>query len=294
LESIKTGIKAYYIDMFQIVEKRELGPKIKLMKVAAPLVAAKSKPGQFIVIRVDEEGERIPLTIADNDTTSGTITMVFLEVGKTTTQLGQLDVGNHILDVVGPLGIPAEIKNHGTVVTVGGGVGTAAVYPEARELKRVGNYVISIIGARSANLLVFENEMRNVSDELYITTDDGTKGHKGFVSDVLKTLINKGTRIDHVITIGPTIMMKVVADVTRPYNIKTTVSLNPIMVDGTGMCGACRVSVGGETKFTCVDGPEFDGHLVDFNLLMTRQRMYATQEKVAVQMLEEECRAKGK
>lgn len=264
----------------EIVVKKELAPSIKLMVVYTPLVARKFKPGQFVIVRVCEEGERIPLTIADAD--NDNITLVFQEVGKTTKMLGRLNVGDRILNLLGPLGRPTHIENYGHVCCVGGGVGVAALYPIAKALKEIGNRVTSIIGARTKDLIIFEDEMRRVSDELYITTDDGSKGERGFVTDVLKRLLEKNI-FDRVFAIGPAIMMKVVSDVTKTKNIKTIVSLNPIMIDGTGMCGGCRVIVGGETKFACVDGPGFDGHLVDFNHLLLRLKMYEKQEKEVMQ-----------
>ncbi len=278
--------------MYKIARKMELGPNVKLMEIEAPLIAKKQKPGQFVVLRVHENGERIPLTITESNNERGTITLIFQEVGKTTRQLGQLNVGDAIPDLVGPLGVPAEIKDFGTVVVVGGGAATAVAYPEARELKKAGNKVLTIIGARTKDLIILEEQMKACSDELYITTDDGSKGHHGVVTDVLKQLIEKGTKIDFVVAIGPAIMMKVVAETTRPYKIKTVASLNPIMVDATGMCGVCRVSVGGQTKFACVDGPEFDAHLVDFDLLMARQRMYLDKERASLEKWEKECRIK--
>ena len=268
----------------QIIRKEELAPNIKLFEIDQPLIARKVQPGQFVVIRHNEKGERIPLTVADYDRDRGTITIIFQEVGKSTYQMGELNVGDTLLDVVGPLGQPSEIANYGTVVCIGGGVGIAPVYPITRALKAAGNHTIAIIGARTKELLFWEERFREIVHELYITTDDGSYGRKGFVSDELQRLIDDGYKIDRVWAIGPAIMMKVVCDVTRPHQIKTIVSLNPIMVDGTGMCGACRVEVGGETKFTCVDGPEFDGHLVDFDLLMKRQSIYKEQEKLALDL----------
>lgn len=268
--------------MYRIVAKKELAPDVKSLTIDASLIAKNARPGQFIIIRIDEKGERIPLTIADLDIQQGTITTIFLEVGKTTKQLGSLKRGDELADLAGPLGIPTEIEKYGRVICVGGGVGVAPLYLIAKALKEVRNNVISIIGARTKDLLIFEDEMRQVSDELYIATDDGSKGHHGFVTDVLQESISK-QKIDRVLAVGPTVMMRAVANVTKPHNIKTIVSLNPIMVDGTGMCGACRVTVGGETKFTCVDGPEFDAHLVDFEELMNRQRTYLEEEKVALE-----------
>ena len=272
--------------MYEIFEKEVISETVKLMKIKAPLVAKKAKAGQFIILRIDEKGERIPLTIADYDGKNGTVTIIFMEVGKTTKQLGTLDVGASILNFVGPLGHPSDIEKYGTVVMIGGGVGIAPLYPIVRALKQEGNYVISILGARNEKLLMLEKEIEELSDELYITTDDGSKGHKGFVSDILQKLIGEGRKIGMVMAIGPVIMMKVVANVTRPHKIKTLVSLNPIMVDGTGMCGGCRVSVGGEIKFACVDGPEFDGHLVDYDNLMLRNRRFICEE-------EESCKLAG-
>jgi ferredoxin--NADP+ reductase len=266
---------------FTILKKQELVPTIYLMDINAPRIAKKTQPGQFVILRIDETGERIPLTIADFDRKKGTITMIFQAVGKTTTKLSTLRTGDAILDFIGPLGNPSEIENGGTVILVGGGVGVAPIFPQARAFKEAGNKVISIIGARSANLLLWEDRMKEFSDELYITTDDGTKGHHGFVTDIVKKILESGTKVDRVIAIGPPVMMRAVAGVTKPFNVKTVVSLNSIMVDGTGMCGACRVLVGNETKFACVDGPEFDAHLVDFTLLMNRLSMYQPEEKLA-------------
>jgi len=272
--------------MYTILEKKVMSETVKLMKIEAPLVAKKALAGQFIILRIDEHGERIPLTIADYDRKKGTITVIFMEVGKTTKQLGKLKVGDGLLNFAGPLGTPSEIEKYGTVVCIGGGVGIAPLYPIVRELKKTGNYIISILGARNEKLLMLEKEIEENSDELHICTDDGTKGRKGFVSNVLQDLIDKKTKIDIVWAIGPVIMMKVVADLTKKYDLKTIVSLNPIMVDGTGMCGGCRVSIGGETKFACVDGPEFDGHLVDFDNLMLRNRRFICEE-------EEACKCSG-
>jgi len=279
-----TGYQNIYLDvttMYEILEKKILSETVKQMTIKAPLVATKAQPGQFIILRIDEKGERIPLTIADFDRKKGTVTIIFMEVGKTTRQLGELCQGDSLLNFAGPLGVPSEIKKYGTVVMIGGGVGIAPLYPIIKALKQMDNTVISILGARNEKLLLLENEINKFSDQVYITTDDGSKGHKGFVSDILQQLIDDKTSIDMVMAIGPVIMMKVVADVTRKYKIKTLVSLNPIMVDGTGMCGGCRVLVGGETKFACVDGPEFDGHLVDFGNLMLRNRRFLCEEDEA-------------
>ncbi|NLU50945.1 MAG: sulfide/dihydroorotate dehydrogenase-like FAD/NAD-binding protein [Syntrophomonadaceae bacterium] len=267
--------------MYAIVFREELAPKIKLFKIEAPEVARKARPGQFIILRIDEEGERIPLTIADYDTNAGTITIIFQEVGKTTELLGELREGDSILDFVGPLGCPSEIENFGTVVCVGGGVGVAPVYPIARALKEAGNRVVSIIGARTRDMLIWENEMRQISSELYVATDDGTAGRKGFVTDVLVDVLAR-EKVDKVVAIGPVVMMQAVCRVT-PETVPVTVSLNPIMVDGTGMCGACRVEVGDATRFACVDGPEFDGHQVNWELVLLRSRMFVDEERLAMQ-----------
>jgi len=270
--------------MYEILGKKIMSETVKLMKIKAPLVAKKAIAGQFIILRIDEKGERIPLTIADYDRKKGTVTVIFMEVGKTTKQLGTMKVGDFLLNFAGPLGQPSEIEKYGTVVCIGGGVGIAPLYPIVRELKKTGNYVISILGARNEKLLMLEKEIEEFSDELHICTDDGSKGQKGFVSDVLQKLIDYKKKIDIVWAIGPVVMMKVVANLTKKYEIKTLVSLNPIMVDGTGMCGGCRVSVGGETKFACVDGPEFDGHLVDFDNLMLRNRRFICEEEESCKM----------
>jgi len=267
--------------MYEILEKRALSDNVKLMKVKAPLVARKALAGQFIILRIDEEGERIPLTIADYNRKKGTITVIFMEVGKTTKQLGIMEVGDKLLNFAGPLGAASEIEKYGNCVMIGGGVGIAPLYPIVRELKKAGNHVISILGARNKSLLMLEKEIEEFSDELHICTDDGSKGKKGFVSNVLQEIIDSGKKIDIVWAIGPVIMMKVVAELTKKYDIKTMVSLNPIMVDGTGMCGGCRVTVGGEIKFACVDGPEFDGHKVDFDNLMLRNRRFLKEEEHA-------------
>ncbi len=265
----------------EIVEKRQLAPSITLFKIYTPDIVRKAKPGQFVVLRADDYAERIPLTIADFDRETDLLTVIFQVVGSSTQKLDRFQQGDTILDVVGPLGKPSHLEKFGTVVCVGGGVGVAPVYPIAKALYQMGNNVINIIGSRSKEMLILEDEMKAISSELYVTTDDGTYGHHGFVTDILKKLIADGTKIDLVIGIGPVIMMKAVADVTRPHNLKTVVSLNTIMVDGTGMCGCCRATVGGETKFVCVDGPEFDGHKVEFGELMLRGRMYNREERRA-------------
>jgi len=260
----------------------------------APEIAEKAQAGQFVILRLDEVGERFPLTLVDWDKRKGTITLIFLEVGVSTEKLGLLQEQDTIMDIVGPLGKPSEIKKYNLVCVVGGGVGTASAYPIARAFKEAGSRVISINGAKTANLLILEDELGRVSDELHISTDDGTKGQKGFVSDVLKKLIGKGYKFNVVYAIGPTVMMRAVAETTRPYNIKTIVSLNPIMVDGMGMCGACRVTIGGSTRFACVDGPEFDAHQVDFGELLKRQMAYLSEEKMALQHMQERRCACGK
>jgi ferredoxin--NADP+ reductase len=274
---------------YKIIEKYEMVPTIHLMKIHAQNVAKAAKPGQFIILRIDETGERIPLTIADYDAKEGSVTIIFQEMGKTTKQLATLNAADDIQDFVGPLGKPADIKKLGTIVLVGGGVGVAPIYPQAKAYRDAGNRVISIIGARSADLLILEDEMRSVSDELYITTDDGTKGHHGFVTEVVKQLLESGNDIARIVAIGPPVMMRAVAGVTAPFDVETIVSLNPIMIDGTGMCGGCRVSVGGETKFACVDGPEFDARLVDFDLLMSRLGLYRSEEAQALEKYESGC-----
>ncbi|HDO42393.1 MAG TPA: sulfide/dihydroorotate dehydrogenase-like FAD/NAD-binding protein [Candidatus Bathyarchaeota archaeon] len=270
---------------FMVLSKKELAPQIKRIVVSAPLIAKKAKAGQFVILRVDERGERFPLTLVDWNPDKGTITLIFQEVGVSTRKLGKLNSGDYIEDIVGPLGNPTEIDKYGHVAVVGGGVGTALIYPWVRSLKKAGNHITTIIGARSANLLLLERELSELSDEIYISTDDGTKGVKGFTSDVLKSLLEKGEKFNLVMAAGPVPMMRAIAEVTRPYGIKTIVSLNPIMVDGTGMCGGCRVTVGGETKFACVDGPEFDAHKVDFRELMNRLRTYQEEERIAFQRL---------
>ncbi|MBI5642512.1 MAG: sulfide/dihydroorotate dehydrogenase-like FAD/NAD-binding protein [Deltaproteobacteria bacterium] len=271
--------------MFEIIEKIELAHTVYQYKIKAPLIAKKRKAGQFVVLRLNEQGERIPLTIVNSDEKEGTITIIVQEVGKSTAMLGDMTVGDSILDVVGPLGHPTHIENFGIAICVGGGIGTAPVLPIAKAMKDAGNKVISIIGARNKSLLILEKEMREVSDELHITTDDGSYGHHGFVTQVLQRFIDEGMKIGCVVGIGPVPMMRAVSNVTKPYGITTMVSLNPIMVDGTGMCGACRVSIAGKNRFVCVDGPEFNGHEVDFDELMLRNRSYLKEEKMAMEEL---------
>lgn len=269
--------------MNEILELKKLAPEINLLKLNVPLITQKAKAGQFVVLRINEEGERIPMSITDLNTETGILTIIFQEVGKTTAHLAILKKGDVLADVVGPLGIPTHMKNFGTCVCVGGGIGIAPIHFVAKTLKQAGNKVISIIGARSKNLLILEEEMRNLSDELLISTDDGSYGHHGFVTDLLTQLLSKKVKVDFIMAIGPVVMMRAVCKVTAPWGIKTVVSLNPIMVDATGMCGACRVTVGGKTKFACVDGPDFDGHQVDFDELIKRQAMYLKQEKIAME-----------
>lgn len=267
--------------MSKIIEKINLSENVVKMVLEAPVISQKRKAGQFIILKVDEKGERIPLTIVDSDAQAGTITIIFQVVGKTTAVMAKMKAGDTIQDVQGPLGNPTEIENYGRVVCIGGGVGVGVVYPVTAALKKAGNEVISIIGSRTKDLLILEKEMGSISDRLIVATDDGSYGFHGFVSQVLQEMIDKREKIDRVFAIGPVPMMKVICDVTRPHGIKTIVSLNSIMVDATGMCGACRVSVAGKTKFTCVDGPEFDGHEVDFKLLADRLKMYCDSERQA-------------
>ena len=267
--------------MYKIVRKEILNPTVTLMEVLAPFVAKKAEPGQFIILRVDEKGERIPLTIADYDREKGTITIIFQIVGGSTIKLNALNENDYIHDFVGPLGVPTHTEGLKKVAVVGGGVGCAIAYPVAKKLHELGCIVHSIIGFRNKDLVILENEFNNVSDKLFIMTDDGSKGEKGVVTSPLKQLIESGENYDEVIAIGPLIMMKFVVDTTKPHNVKTVVSMNPIMIDGTGMCGGCRLTVGGKTKFACVDGPDFDGFLVDFDEAISRSRSYTEFEKHA-------------
>lgn len=264
--------------MYKIVRKSELAPKIKLFEVAAPDIAAKANPGQFVIVKTCENGERVPITLVNADTKKGTITFVFNEVGKTTRQLGLLNEGDSILNVCGPLGNPSEIEKFGTVLCVGGGVMIAPMLFQVLAMRKAGNKVITVIGARIKDLFFFENEMKALSDEFYMATDDGSKGYKGL--DFLKEILTK-QKVDRVVAMGPVVMLKAVSEMTKPLGIKTIVTLTPIMVDGMGMCGACRVTVAGKTKFGCVDGPEFDGHQVDFEELVQRQRMFLPEERLA-------------
>jgi ferredoxin--NADP+ reductase len=278
--------------LYKVLEKTFLQEIIVRTVIEAPEIARKRKAGQFVTLMIDDKGERIPLTIVDSDSEKGTITIIFQIVGKTTTHLASLKKGDYIMHILGPLGHPTEIENFGTAAIVGGGVGIGVAYPIAAALKKAGNKIISIIGARTKDILILEDEMKAVSDELLVSTDDGSYGFCGFTSQVLQNVIDRGQKLDIVYAIGPVPMMRVLANLTKPYGIKTIVSLNPIMVDATGMCGACRVSVGGKTKFGCVDGPEFDGHQVDFALLMSRLRMYCDEERQALQHYRCECDGK--
>jgi len=268
--------------VYKILERQDLVPGIHLFKVDAPKVARKARPGQFIVIRIDEKGERIPLTVADWDEKEGSVTVVFMEVGATTHRLTTLGTGDYMTDFVGPLGVPTHIEKFGTVVCVAGGFAVAVIQPIARAFKEKGNKVISILGARTKNLIFWEDKLRQVSDELIVTTDDGSYGRKGLVTEPLKELL-ESSKIDQVMAIGPTVMMKFCAKTTEPFGVQTVVSLNPIMVDGTGMCGCCR------TRFACVDGPDFDGHQVDWDLLMARQRSYLDEEKLSFEQWQCQC-----
>lgn len=278
--------------MFPIVEARFLAPEVKLFRIEAPRIARKRKAGQFVILRVHDHGERIPLTIADSDPDTGTITIVVQGVGKTTKLLNAKEAGDSICDVVGPLGLPSHVEKFGTVVVIGGGLGTAIAYPTAKAFREAGNHVISIIGGRSRPFIILEDEVRAISNELLITTDDGSYAEKGFVTEKLKALIAAGRTLDLVLAIGPIPMMRAVAEVTRPHGIRTVVSLNPIMVDGTGMCGGCRVIVGGRPQFACVDGPEFDAHQVDFQILIQRNAMYRDLERQALDRLQADAAAK--
>ncbi len=275
--------------VFEIISTKLIAPDIYEFEIHAPELASKARAGQFLILRLHEQGERIPLTFKDWDAEKGTVTIIFQALGKSTFELAKAKAGDTICDLLGPLGTVPPVKNYGTAVVVAGGCGAAPAFPRARALKEAGNHLISIIGARSENLLVCELEMSRISDELLITTDDGSKGAKGFPTSTLKELLESGRQIDYVFTVGPPIMMKFVAATTKPYGVKTEASLNPIMVDGTGMCGACRVEVGGETKFACVDGLEFDAHETNFDLLIKRLETYKPQEKVALERYQHSC-----
>src|SRR5208283_2594311 len=279
--------------MFRIQQAGFIAPQIKRFVIEAPRIARKHRAGQFVILRLHERGERIPLTIESSDAERGTISIVVQSVGKTTKQLNALETGDGILDVVGPLGKPSAIKNFGTVVVVGGGVGTALAYPTTVALKRAGNRIVTILGGRNRDLVILENEMRAQSDELHVTTDDGSYGEKGLVTDKLRALVGQGVKIDEVLAVGPIPMMKAVAELTREHGIHTVVSLNPIMIDGTGMCGGCRVLVGAKSQFACVDGPEFDAHIVNFDVLMQRNRMYRDAEKESLERFQRACEGDG-
>lgn len=272
--------------MYRIVEKRELNPTVVLMKISAPAVAKKALPGQFVILRTDAEGERIPLTVADYDRKEGTVTIIFQIVGATTERLSHMEVGDGLKDFVGPLGVPSHIDGLKKVAVVGGGVGCAIAYPVAKKLHEQGTEVHAIVGFRNKDLVILEEEFKAASDKFMLMSDDGSAGEKGLVTDALKKLLDAGETYDEVIAIGPLVMMKFVSKLTKEYGVKTVVSMNPIMIDGTGMCGGCRLSVGGETKFACVDGPDFDGHLVDFDEAMMRAGAYAEHERAA---FDKEC-----
>lgn len=263
---------------YKIINKRDLTPQIFLMEIEAPLVAKSAEPGQFIILRSNEYGERVPFTIADFDRKKGTVTIIIQAVGKTTRDLSKLEAGEYILDFAGPLGVPTELEGIGKVAVIGGGLGTAIAYPQAKKLHSMGADVTVITGFRNKDIIILEEELKKVSDKLIITTDDGSNGLQGFVTDRLREEIESGEGFDKVIAIGPLVMMRAVCDVTKEFGIPTIVSMNPVMIDGTGMCGGCRVVVGGETKFACVDGPDFDGHLVDWQAAINRQQMFKSHE----------------
>ncbi len=263
---------------YKIIKKSILNPQIFLMEIEAELVAKKAEPGQFIILRIDEYGERVPFTIADFDREKGTVTIIVQIVGKTTKDLSKLEEGEEILDFAGPLGQPTPLEGLKKVAVIGGGLGTAIAYPQAKKLFNLGADVTVITGFRNKDLIILEDELKEVSTRLIVTTDDGSNGTKGFVTDRLKELLDSGEKFDEVIAIGPLVMMKFVCNVTKDYNVPTTVSMNPVMIDGTGMCGGCRVIVGGETKFACVDGPDFDGHKIDWDIAMKRGQMYKKHE----------------
>lgn len=277
---------------YKIVKKADLNSQIYLMEIEAPLVARKAAPGQFVILRIDEKGERVPFTIADFDKEKGTVTVIIQAVGKTTRDLSKLNEGDTILDFAGPLGIPTPLEGLKKVAVIGGGLGTAIAYPQAKKLKELGAEVTAISGFRSKEYIILEDEMNSVSDKLIITTDDGSNGLQGFVTDRLREELESGEKYDEVIAIGPLVMMRAVCNLTKEYDIPTTVSMNPVMIDGTGMCGGCRVIVGGETKFACVDGPDFDGHKIDWDAAIKRQQMFKAYEKRSCE--EGKCRLTGK
>ena len=277
---------------YKIVKKADLNSQIYLMEIEAPLVARKAAPGQFVILRMDEKGERVPFTIADFDKEKGTVTVIIQAVGKTTKDLSKLNEGDTILDFAGPLGIPTPLEGLKKVAVIGGGLGTAIAYPQAKKLKELGAEVTAISGFRSKEYIILEDEMNAVSDKLIITTDDGSNGLQGFVTDRLREELESGEKYDEVIAIGPLVMMRAVCNLTKEFGIPTTVSMNPVMIDGTGMCGGCRVIVGGETKFACVDGPDFDGHKIDWDAAIKRQQMFKAYEKRSCE--EGKCRLTGK
>ena len=276
--------------MYEILRKQDLTPVTKLFEVQAPAVARKAKAGQFVIVRIHERGERIPLTIADYDRGRGTVTLVVQEVGKTTMEMGQMQEGDSLASFTGPLGLPSEIEDYGTVLCIGGGFAIAPIYPIARALKEAGNTVLTILGVRNRELLFWEAKMQEVSDELIVCTDDGSYGRKGLVTAPLQEMLEAGRPIGRIWAIGPAVMMKFCCLTSKPFGVPTTVNLNSIMVDGTGMCGACRVEVGGQTHFACVDGPEFDGHQVDWDRLLARQRIYLEEEQQATEVWQ--CRSR--
>ena len=277
---------------YKIVKKADLNSQIYLMEIEAPLVARKAAPGQFVILRIDEKGERVPFTIADFDKAKGTVTVIIQAVGKTTRDLSKLNEGDTILDFAGPLGIPTPLEGLKKVAVIGGGLGTAIAYPQAKKLKELGAEVTAISGFRSKEYIILEDEMKEVSDKLIITTDDGSNGLQGFVTDRLREELESGEKYDEVIAIGPLVMMRAVCNLTKEFGIPTTVSMNPVMIDGTGMCGGCRVIVGGETRFACVDGPDFDGHKIDWDAAIKRQQMFKAYEKRSCE--EGKCRLTGK
>lgn len=277
---------------YKIVKKADLNSQIYLMEIEAPLVARKAAPGQFVILRIDEKGERVPFTIADFDKEKGTVTVIIQAVGKTTRDLSKLNEGDTILDFAGPLGISTPLEGLKKVAVIGGGLGTAIAYPQAKKLKELGAEVTAISGFRSKEYIILEDEMNAVSDKLIITTDDGSNGLQGFVTDRLREELESGEKYDEVIAIGPLVMMRAVCNLTKEFGIPTTVSMNPVMIDGTGMCGGCRVIVGGETKFACVDGPDFDGHKIDWDAAIKRQQMFKAYEKRSCE--EGKCRLTGK
>lgn len=280
--------------MYSVINKIDLAPNICRLDVEAPLIARKRKPGNFVIVRATTTGERIPLTIVESDVQRGSITLIVQAIGKSTHIINEMEVGDAFADVVGPLGEPTPIDNFGTVLCIGGGVGTAVVYPMTKALKEAGNRVIGIIGAQNQESVILEEEMNKYTDELYVTTDDGSYGLKGFVTDALSRIIESGEHIHSVYATGPLPMMKAVAEMTSEAGIHTLASLNPVMMDGTGMCGACRVSVGGKLKFACVDGPEFDAHQINFDELIKRNNTYVDQEKLAMEAyMNEQCKAEG-